>query len=136
MLALNFVLILLGIAGIIIVNSENYSQIQVLSAKNMTSQNFFQYFPLFALFALAFELQFISMAVIYVLVLAMLCAVYVKNDLIRINPFLNIVGFSTFEVTYKKGEEVKTDFMFSLCPISTGKNYSNGFFVKRKLRKR
>lgn len=135
MLSLNLVFILLGIVGVCLEKKQKYFEIQVVSAKNTTSQNFFQYFPLFALFALAFELEFISMAVVYVLVLIMLGAVYIKNGLTHINPFLNIIGFSTYEISYKKGESTEKTFMFSTSQIFPGKNFSNGLFIRKKLEK-
>lgn len=130
MLSLNFLLILFGIVGIFLTYKDKYRQIEIVEYKNVTCQNFLQYFPLFVLFALAFQLEFISMAVVYVLILVMIGIVYIKNDLAYINPFLNILGFSTYQITYIKAETEKKLFVFSFQPLEPKTYLSNGFFVK------
>lgn len=131
MLSLNFLLIILGIVGVVLVYKEKYRQIEIVEYKNVTCQNFLQYFPLFVLFALAFQLEFISMAVVYVLILVMIGIVYLKNDLAYINPFLNIIGFSTYQITYVKGENEKKLFVFSFRPLEQKSYLSNGFFIRQ-----
>lgn len=107
MLTFNFVLITIGVIAVFLnYKSTKFKKIEIISCKNITCQNFLPYFPIFVLFAVAFELQFISMALVYVLILIMLGIVYLKNDFYYINPFLNIIGFSTYEVTYKIGDKV------------------------------
>ena len=109
MLSLNFILIVLGIIGVVdCFKNLNYKKVKVLTYKNVTQLHFLSYFPLFVLFALAFELEFISMAVVYVLILIMVGVVYVKNKLFYINPFLNIIGFCSYEIIFKlNGKEEK-----------------------------
>ena len=131
MLLLNFFLIVLGVVGIYLTFNEKYENVEVLEIKNITREDFLPYFPLFVLFALAFELEFVSMAVVYILILIMLGIVYVKNDMFYINPFLNIIGFSTFEVTIssKDGGVVKTK-LFSTWLEKNNFKKVNFLFIK------
>lgn len=98
MLTLNLLLIIIGVIGVTILYKKSYQKTEIVKIRNITREDFLPYFPLFVLFALAFELEYISMAVVYLLILIMLGVVYVKNDMYYINPFLNIVGFKTYEV--------------------------------------
>ena len=54
------------------------------------------------------------MSIIFVAVLSLIGIVYIKNKLYYINPFLNIIGYSFYEIEYKENgsEEVKTGKIF------------------------
>lgn len=109
MLILSIALTLYGIIGLVLSTKyENSPSIEItmLSKENITDQHFLGYFSLFVLFAITFELEKVSMAVIFVIVLVFIGVVYIKNKLYYINPFLNIIGYSFYEITYKeKGSE-------------------------------
>lgn len=64
-------------------------------------QTFLGYFSLFVLFSITFDLSKVSMVVVFVLILCMIGVVYVKNKLFYINPFLNILGFNFYKISYK-----------------------------------
>lgn len=114
MLIFNFLLILIGIYGVVFQHKKiPYKKLQIVDYKNITCQNFLPYFPLFVLFAVAFELEFVSMALVYVFVLIMLGIVYIKNNMFYINPFLNILGYSVYEITYQNNEKIITEKIFS-----------------------
>ena len=68
---------------------------------NITDRHFLGYFSLFVLFAITFDLSKVSMVVVFVLILCMIGVVYVKNKLFYINPFLNILGFNFYKISYK-----------------------------------
>ena len=132
MILLNLTLIIIGGLGVLYyLKKVEFETIEIIEMKNITRDDFLPYFPLFVLFALAFELEFVSMAVVYALILIMLGVVYVKNQMFYINPFLNIIGFSTFEVKYKneKGEILQRK-MFSRKTAQRGKTMSNGLVFK------
>ena len=132
MISLNLVMIGLGIFGVLwAMKKEKYVGVEVVEFKNTTQENFLPYFPLFVLFALAFELEYISMAVVYLIIICLLGIVYIKNNLFHINPFLNIIGFSTYKITYKINEETKTEFCFGFKEIGCSFYKFNGFFIKR-----
>lgn len=132
MLCLNFLLIILGVLGVIIAFKQKpIKTITLIDQKNITRQNFLPYFPLFVLFAIAFELEFISMAVVYVLILVMVGLVYIKNSLFDINPFLNIIGFSTYEIQYKnKNDEIVSEKVFIFGKLKSDTIKTNSLFIK------
>ena len=71
------------------------------------------------------------MALVYVLILIMLSVVYLKNDFYYINPFLNIIGFSTFEVTYKIGDKlIENKRFFTYKTNEKFKGKINDLFLK------
>lgn len=134
MLGLNTFLILIGITGVgLIFRRQTFATTEIISYKNVTCENFLPYFPLFVLFALAFELEHISMAIVYVLILIMIGVVYIKNDLFYINPFLNIIGFNSYIVTYKQGDKIMEDVkMFHFGRINNGVVLGNKYVLKKK----
>lgn len=132
MICLNIIFIVLGVIGVVLVyKASSYKTIEVISHQNVTRENFLPYFPLFVLFALAFELEYISMAIVYLTILVLLGVVYVKNKMFYINPFLNIIGFSTYKITYKYNEKEKTKYVFSSSSIKKRNYKFNSFFVKK-----
>lgn len=105
MLIFLVVLIILGLLGIylnIFQNKAKEIKINIVKVENLTDQHFLGYFSLFVLFSLSFDLEYISMAVVFVVVLVLIGIVYVNNDLFYINPFLNLLGFNFYNVTYTK----------------------------------
>lgn len=76
------------------------SVITVKSFENITDQHFLGYFSLFVLFSLTFEIERVSMAIVFVLILVLIGVVYINSDLFYINPFLNILGYTFYNITY------------------------------------
>lgn len=109
MLIMLSILIGFGMLGLylnIIHNKSKTMKIKVIKVENATDQHFLGYFSLFVLFSLSFDLEFVSMAVVFVFVLILIGIVYINNNLFYINPFLNILGFNFYDVTFiKEGEE-------------------------------
>ena len=133
MLSFNALLIILGSLGVILnYKEDNYEKIEVVEIKNITCQNFLPFFPLFVLFALAFELEFISMALVYLLILIMIGIVYLKNDMFYVNPFLNIIGFSTYEIKFKSENSnlIKTKKVFAFKNYHAKTFKANNLFLK------
>lgn len=123
--ALNFVvigvlvvIIFLGVMGLFLeIKNKNTKSfpIIVISKTNTTDEHFLGYFSLFVLFAISFDLSKLSMIIIFVFIIFMIGLVYVKNKLFYINPFLNILGFNFYDITYKingKGKELSTKIFF------------------------
>ena len=130
MISLNFLLIICGIVGVLWQIKLPHRKITIIEVKNITRDDFLPYFPLFVLFALAFELQFVSMAVVYVLIIIMLGVVYIKNDLFYINPFLNILGFCTYEISFKENDRYEQQKVFSFKKDAKNFSQMNGLFLK------
>ncbi len=106
------VVIVSGVVGLYLeISNKNQSsrEVVILSKKNLTDQHFLGYFSLFVLFAITFDLSRLSMFVIFILILIMIGIVYVKNKLFFINPFLNIVGYNFYNITYRIVGEQKEE---------------------------
>lgn len=109
-ICLVFIIILLGLIGLkleIFNRKQKTSKITITNKTNTTDQHFLGYFSLFVLFAITFDLSKISMLIIFILILIMIGIVYVKNKLFYINPFLNILGFNFYDITYNLDGENK-----------------------------
>ena len=109
--------IILGVVGLLleIYNKRQKTiEIIILTKNNITDQHFLGYFSLFVLFAITFDLTKICMFVVFVLILVMIGVVYVKNKLFYINPFLNILGYNFYDITYRLNscDEVKSTHIF------------------------
>lgn len=132
MLIFNLTLIILGVIEVLLnYKKDKYEQIEIIEINNITSQSFLSSFSLFVLFAIAFELEYISMAVVYVFVLIIIGLVYIKNRMYYINPFLNIIGFSVYETTFKdKKGEIKTKRLFGRIAPQTNAQV-NTFYIKK-----
>lgn len=99
---------LIGIIWSIVYNHDEPVEIVIISKTNITDQHFLGYFSLFVLFSLSFDLSKISMFMVFILILILIGIVYIKNNLYYINPFLNILGYNFYDVTYKiKGSEIE-----------------------------
>ena len=98
-------LIVLGIVGLlwnIHFNKETPKEIVILKKENITDQHFLGYFSLFVFFAIPLDLNYIRGYAVYVLILIMIGIVYINNSLYYINPFLNMLGFNFYEITYQE----------------------------------
>ena len=109
--------IILGVVGLLleIYNKRQRTiEIIIVTKNNITDQHFLGYFSLFVLFAITFDLTKICMFVVFVLILVMIGVVYVKNKLFYINPFLNILGYNFYDITYRLNscDEVKSTHIF------------------------
>ena len=143
-LCLLLVVIILGLIGLILeTNRKKKAQkIKIINKTNTTDEHFLGYFSLFVLFAITFDLSKISMLVVFVLILVMIGVVYVKNKLFYINPFLNILGFNFYDITYvdsnDKNKQEKTTKIFFKGDLLLNKQYcvsikdENFSFLDRK----
>lgn len=112
------------------------SSVKIVYKNNTTDQHFLGYFSLFVLFAISFEIEMYSMAIVFFMVLIMIAIVYIKNDMYFINPLLNILGYSFYEIKYVNNDGEIVDAMafykgslnenvtYSLCT-----KYPNLFFL-------
>ena len=96
-------LIVLGIIGLLwnIRWARDSSDIIIINeAQNITDKSFLGYFAIFILFALTFNLELVSMFAVFTFITIFVGIVYINNKLFYINPFLNILGFNFYHVTY------------------------------------
>ncbi|MBE7082290.1 MAG: hypothetical protein E7378_01235 [Clostridiales bacterium] len=112
-------------------------RVKVTTKQNLTDQHFLGYFSLFVLFAVSFEIEMYSMAIIFFVVMFMIGVVYIKNDMYYINPLLNIFGYSFYKVVYiNSNNQEKQANVFFKGKLILNHNfelvdkYSNLFFIK------
>lgn len=127
-------LIILGIIGLFWNlkwdNSET-EEIKILSSTNITDQHFFGYMSIFILFTLTFEISKMSMFITTIILLIIIGVVYIHNKIFYINPLLNIMGYSFYEIEYitQNDDNPKTAKVFYM-----GHHKINGKWVKVKLK--
>jgi len=102
-----FFVILVGLGIIGLVWNVKWSNIKtskvyIKDCRNVTDHHFLGYISIFILFSLGFDLSKASMLAIFIFTFIFIGIVYVNNKLFYINPFLNILGFNFFEITYTK----------------------------------
>jgi len=143
-LCLLLIVIILGLIGLVLETNRNKKakKIKIINKTNTTDEHFLGYFSLFVLFAITFDLSKISMLVVFVLIIIMIGIVYVKNKLFYINPFLNILGFNFYDITYvdsnDKNKQEKTTKIFFKGDLLLNKQYcvsikdENFSFLDRK----
>lgn len=130
---LNFVtlllLILLGVWGLVWnvkFSGEKSIKIQIIQKQNITDQHFLGYFSLFVFFAIPLDLSLVSAYCVYVLVLVMIGIVYINNSLFYINPLLNLLGYSFYDIDYKEidfNETKKAKIFFKGDALKVGGTY-------------
>ena len=111
MLILMIILITLGILGAISTlktKSKKHIKIKIIRQANITDQHFFGYFSIFVLFALSYDLSKVSMSIVFLVILIFIGIVYMKNELYYINPFLNLIGYSFYRVSYIEEDDTTT----------------------------
>ena len=104
-------LIICGITGIfwnIKFNKEESIEVKILTKQNITDRHFLGYFSLFVFFALPLDLSKVSNYCVYGCILIMIAIVYINNSLFYINPFLNLLGYNFYDITYiETGSNIK-----------------------------
>ncbi len=140
--------ILLGIIGIIWnirFNHETPKEIVILKKENITDLHFLGYFSLFVFFAIPLDLNYISGYAVYVLIIIMIGIVYINNSLYYINPFLNLLGYNFYEITYQEkgsSQQNNAKFFYKGSLDISGKSYwvklknTNFSFIDSKYHKK
>lgn len=97
------VLVACGILGLIWGlkwDKQNTTSIKIINSTNITDQHFFGYISIFILFTLSLDISKMSMVITTFAILTIIGLVYIHNKIFYINPLLNILGFSFYEITY------------------------------------
>lgn len=90
----------LGLWWNIFKSQDATKAITIISKNNITDQHFLGYFSLFVLFALQLDMSFVSDFFLFLFISLFIGIVYIKNSLFYINPLLNILGFSFYDIEY------------------------------------
>jgi len=131
------VLCVLGVLGLClntIWQKEPAVTIVITESQNITDQHFLNYFSLFVLFALTFELTKLSMFLVSLCIIVFVGIVYMNNQMFYINPLLNILGYNFYNITYHKpnDETCFTAKMFYKGQLDTSKQNTYQAKVKNK----
>lgn len=121
-------LITIGGLGLLLnttLSNDQSGVVIILQCENITDKHFLGYFSLFVLFALQLNLTLVSSFITYLLILIFIGFVYVKNSLFYINPFLNILGYSFYNIVYtdEKGENESEAKFFYKGELQTKQKY-------------
>ena len=106
------VLMVIGLVGLFVIISKkdnDKEDVKVLTKKNLTDQHFLNYFSLFVLLALTFDLSKICFVCVFVAIVIFIGIVYIKNNIFYVNPLLNILGYSFYDITYLDGNGNKKE---------------------------
>ena len=139
-------LIFIGSVGLIVLinwKDKNYVSIKIISKKNITDQHFLNYFSLFVLLALTFDLSKISFICMFVVITIFIGIVYIRNNIFYINPMLNIMGYSFYDIVYldENGEQKESRIFFKgkltieNYSYKLYKNKRNLLFLEKKTKK-
>ena len=110
--ALVFLLAILGVWGIIqfrdvMLDSQKRASeiVKLEDAENITDRNFFTYFSFFVVAFISVDPvdpQKIIDLIILSLVLVTSVIVYIRNSLYFLNPVLNVLGYRSYRMTYRR----------------------------------
>lgn len=106
------ILSIIGIVGLLIqinCKSKEEVKVKVISKKNLTDQHFLNYFSLFVLLSLTFDLSKLSFVFVFVVIMIFIGIVYIKNNIFYINPLLNILGYSFYDIVYTEDDGKKKE---------------------------
>ena len=122
-----------GLLGIIKNKGKEYKTVTILSKKNLTDQHFLNYFSLFVLLALTFDLSKIALVCVFVVILVFIGIVYIRNNIYYVNPLLNILGYSFYDIEYKSGEQIKELRIFYKGELEVGDVEYKAYIASRNL---
>jgi len=133
------ILIFMGICGLLITinfDGEDYEEVYIINKQNITDQHFLNYFSLFVLLALTFDLSKVCFLCVFIVILIFIGVVYIRNNIFYVNPLLNILGYSFYDIVYKdannnkcekrifyKGELKVGDFKYKLYKSNRNLNF-------------
>lgn len=95
----------------------------VINADNNTSQKYFTHFSLFILTGLAIPVENSILCFILIVFLeVMLATVYIKENMIYLNPILNVLGYEVYTATCtdENNKRKKYIFLAKGCSINQG----------------
>lgn len=133
------VLMLVGIVGLIWLikkSKKKYKHIKIIAKKNVTDQHFLNYFSLFVLLALTFDLSKICFIFALALILIFIGVVYTRNNIFYVNPLLNILGYSFYDIVFEEEGKEKELRIFYKGELNKGEfmlftTHKNLYFVEK-----
>lgn len=101
LILLFIITLIIGIVYVFKPSKKNTTQIEVISAKNLTGNYFLEYFSLFGLLALSFDIANPYIMIVLALIMILISIVYIANNLYYINPLFNLLGYKFVNIRYK-----------------------------------
>lgn len=130
------ILTIIGTIGLFVIvkkKGKSYRKVTIVSKKNLTDQHFLNYFSLFVLLALTFDLSKICFVCVFVVILIFIGIVYIKNNIYYVNPLLNIMGYSFYDITYEKDGRTEELRIFYKGELEVNSKSYNIYIADRNL---
>lgn len=108
LIVLFVVTLIFGIIFVFKPSKKATEKIEILEVKNLTGNYFLEYFSLFGLLALSFDISNPYQLIVLAIIMLLIAIVYISNDLYYINPLYNLLGYKFMNIKYKreKGNKV------------------------------
>ena len=115
LIVLFIITLIIGIFYVFKPSKSEKAEIEIISAKNLTGNYFLEYFSLFGLLALSFDITNPYMLIVLALIMLLISVVYIANNLYYINPLFNLLGYKFVCIRYKNvnGDKVKEANIFT-----------------------
>lgn len=101
------VTLLFGLIFVYKPSKKTTEKIEILEVKNLTGNYFLEYFSLFGLLALSFDIENPYQLIILAIIMFLIAVVYISNDLYYINPLYNLLGYKFMNIKYRREKGIK-----------------------------
>ena len=101
LIILFFVTLIFGLCFVYGPSKKTTKKIELLEVKNLTGNYFLEYFSLFGLLALSFDISNPFQLIVLAVIMLLIAIVYITNNLYYINPLYNLLGYKFMTVKYK-----------------------------------
>ncbi len=93
--------LLFGLIFVYKPSKRTTESIEILEVKNLTGNYFLEYFSLFGLLALSFDIGNPYQLIVLAVIMLLIAVVYSANNLYYINPLYNLLGYKFMNIKYK-----------------------------------
>ena len=113
------VTLIFGLVFVYKPSKRTTEKIEILEIKNLTGNYFLEYFSLFGLLALSFDIANPYQLIVLAIIMLLIAVVYISNDLYYINPLYNLLGYKFMNIKYKRenGSKVYEANIFTRKPL-------------------
>lgn len=113
------VTLILGIIFVYKPSKRTTEKIEIIEVKNLTGNYFLEYFSLFGLLALSFDIANPYQLIVLAVIMLLIAIVYIANNLYYINPLYNLLGYKIMNIKYKpeNGSKVYEANIFTRKPL-------------------
>lgn len=119
--ALFAITLIMGIIFVYKPSKRTTKKIEIIEVKNLTGNYFLEYFSLFGLLALSFDIANPYQLIVLAIIMLLIAIVYIANNLYYINPLYNLLGYKFMNIKYN--------------PENGSKVYEANIFTRKSLEK-